>query len=153
MAICDGCQQDNSQLFRCSRCHRVVYCSKDCQRTAWPSHKQACNAQQAGAGVAQATQMAILLDEGFELKAIQIPAAPVHIATIRQYLPQHKRFKDSDFLDILMPMSDRLLRRALRIVYNASPTNDRRPSTFGTRDTSSLEWGLGPDVRGQVSSS
>jgi len=31
------------KLFACSRCHLAWYCSRDCQRQAWPGHKAACN--------------------------------------------------------------------------------------------------------------
>ncbi|EJD51619.1 hypothetical protein AURDEDRAFT_120897 [Auricularia subglabra TFB-10046 SS5] len=40
--ICDGCHKKGSSLSLCSRCHTVRYCSRDCQRRAWKTHKQAC---------------------------------------------------------------------------------------------------------------
>lgn len=30
-------------LFRCSRCKRVAYCSKQCQAKDWKVHKQFCD--------------------------------------------------------------------------------------------------------------
>jgi hypothetical protein len=40
---CDGprCSGADADM-RCSNCRRVTYCSKACQRDAWPSHKAAC---------------------------------------------------------------------------------------------------------------
>eukprot|EP01135_Chromosphaera_perkinsii_P011240 Nk52_evm21s2367 gene=Nk52_evmTU21s2367 len=31
-------------LMACSRCHTVKYCSRDCQRIAWKTHKKSCGA-------------------------------------------------------------------------------------------------------------
>ncbi|PRW32982.1 MSS51 mitochondrial [Chlorella sorokiniana] len=45
---CDHCGQQEGeeassvQLKRCGRCERALYCCRDCQRAAWPTHKQAC---------------------------------------------------------------------------------------------------------------
>ena len=42
---CGECQmegnqgQGQKQLKRCAGCEYVVYCSKECQRAAWPAHK------------------------------------------------------------------------------------------------------------------
>ena len=30
-------------LRKCSRCHTVLYCSKECQKEDWKTHKPACN--------------------------------------------------------------------------------------------------------------
>ena len=30
-------------LKKCSNCRRAEYCSKECQNSAWPSHKRVCN--------------------------------------------------------------------------------------------------------------
>ena len=42
MAIC--CQKDchNDGDLRCSRCKKVNYCSKECQRSDWKQHKKQC---------------------------------------------------------------------------------------------------------------
>ncbi|KZV87520.1 hypothetical protein EXIGLDRAFT_652113 [Exidia glandulosa HHB12029] len=39
---CDFCGTKNVHLSLCARCHTSRYCSKDCQRNAWKSHKPAC---------------------------------------------------------------------------------------------------------------
>ena len=36
----DGCEQKGKNL--CSACAEVTYCSKDCQKAAWPTHKLVC---------------------------------------------------------------------------------------------------------------
>ncbi|PIL30605.1 hypothetical protein GSI_07306 [Ganoderma sinense ZZ0214-1] len=38
---CHKCFKANSKL-RCTGCHVVVYCSKECQKGAWPEHKSMC---------------------------------------------------------------------------------------------------------------
>jgi len=36
----DGCEQRGKSL--CAACAEVTYCSKDCQKAAWPTHKLVC---------------------------------------------------------------------------------------------------------------
>lgn len=47
VAICNGCFQTfpKMKLLDCP-CHAVTYCSKTCQRNAWPQHKELCSALQ-----------------------------------------------------------------------------------------------------------
>ena len=33
------------EMFRCSRCRKAMYCSKDCQRNHWKIHKPTCSKQ------------------------------------------------------------------------------------------------------------
>ncbi|GBC07966.1 hypothetical protein RclHR1_07820001 [Rhizophagus clarus] len=40
MNICNVCQK--SSTLKCSRCHQTFYCSKDCQKKDWKSHKKSC---------------------------------------------------------------------------------------------------------------
>jgi MYND finger len=46
MGICQQCHvnKDDATLFNCARCVTVAkYCSKECQRLAWPAHKRFCD--------------------------------------------------------------------------------------------------------------
>ena len=45
---CARCLRRGSQteLHRCASCKRFSYCSKDCQRSNWPSHKRLCKSIQ-----------------------------------------------------------------------------------------------------------
>ncbi|KAH7119603.1 hypothetical protein B0J11DRAFT_508408 [Dendryphion nanum] len=40
---CASCGADSSSLRRCSRCKQQRYCSRNCQKAHWPTHKQTCN--------------------------------------------------------------------------------------------------------------
>ena len=37
---CGGDGNKKNKLKRCAGCNLVMYCSKECQRSAWPSHKR-----------------------------------------------------------------------------------------------------------------
>ncbi|KAI0665620.1 hypothetical protein C8Q78DRAFT_995462 [Trametes maxima] len=42
---CDYCRKSGSELLelrRCAKCRTSFYCSKECQRSAWPKHKAFC---------------------------------------------------------------------------------------------------------------
>lgn len=41
---CNYCNEKvgKSNLKKCSQCRFVKYCSRDCQKAAWPTHKQSC---------------------------------------------------------------------------------------------------------------
>ncbi|KAJ6626158.1 hypothetical protein B0H10DRAFT_547327 [Mycena sp. CBHHK59/15] len=36
-------KEENTTLSKCSRCLRVAYCSPECQRADWPTHKSVCS--------------------------------------------------------------------------------------------------------------
>jgi hypothetical protein len=41
--LCSKCHKPGMpKLLFCSRCHKVKYCSKDCQKADWKAHKHAC---------------------------------------------------------------------------------------------------------------
>merc|ERR1712098_190216 len=41
-ANCGTSEKSEKQFKKCSRCGFVFYCSKACQRSDWPNHKQIC---------------------------------------------------------------------------------------------------------------
>ena len=150
MVVCQGCQREKSQAFYCSRCHSAAYCSKDCQRAAWPDHKQICAAPaNASSRPGSTTQLGVLLGEAFSAKSCQIPRNP-STAVVRHLFNKHKESRDSAFKDVLMPVSDRLFGRPMHIIYDTQPASRLQPNTFATRDTCNLQTGLGPNIRGQV---
>jgi hypothetical protein len=40
--ICSVCGNTNKKLKYCGRCHNKKYCSPECQKKDWPSHKLVC---------------------------------------------------------------------------------------------------------------
>ena len=44
LGMCDNCRQKfpKMHLKRCSRCLSIQYCSKECMKQSWPTHKQFC---------------------------------------------------------------------------------------------------------------
>ena len=42
---CPNRANENITTFSCSGCRQVVYCSKTCQKGAWPTHKIPCKAK------------------------------------------------------------------------------------------------------------
>ena len=49
--VCGACGAPNGaggkKLLKCSQCHSVHYCSRDCQRASWKAHKPECKRLQA----------------------------------------------------------------------------------------------------------
>merc|ERR1712098_430275 len=43
-ANCGTLEISEKQFQKCSRCGSVFYCSKVCQKSDWPNHKQICKA-------------------------------------------------------------------------------------------------------------
>ncbi len=39
---CDTCGKDEGKRLACGRCRIAQYCSPDCQKKAWPSHRHIC---------------------------------------------------------------------------------------------------------------
>ena len=40
---CDYCGRTDLKCFRCSGCESARYCSRKCQKKAWPNHKELCS--------------------------------------------------------------------------------------------------------------
>mmetsp|Transcript_3378 Transcript_3378/g.8748 ORF Transcript_3378/g.8748 Transcript_3378/m.8748 type:complete len:276 (-) Transcript_3378:115-942(-) len=55
------------KLLDCARCGMVAYCGKECQRAAWPEHKEWCKmvAEEAGPSEDNAGKRRILFDRAF----------------------------------------------------------------------------------------
>jgi len=40
--VCSKCGKGDVKLLKCGRCHAVKYCSRECQKLDWSSHKSLC---------------------------------------------------------------------------------------------------------------
>jgi hypothetical protein len=58
MSECTRCKQPNA-AHKCGRCRIVHYCSRDCQRADWPTHKTMCTSPQAPQSLAAAREEAL----------------------------------------------------------------------------------------------
>ncbi|KAJ6505753.1 hypothetical protein C8R47DRAFT_1102344, partial [Mycena vitilis] len=52
-AVCGALAQD---LRRCGKCKHASYCSKECQKADWPTHKTACSAADSGVNMMRVAQ-------------------------------------------------------------------------------------------------
>ncbi|XP_074649879.1 uncharacterized protein LOC141905051 [Tubulanus polymorphus] len=42
MSCCHVCGEIRNPMKRCTRCHNVMYCSRECQIKNWPEHRVTC---------------------------------------------------------------------------------------------------------------
>ncbi|KAI1277355.1 putative MYND domain protein [Xylaria sp. FL0933] len=42
---CNNCKKASSGLKRCAKCSTTLYCSRDCQKADWKTHKKICGKQ------------------------------------------------------------------------------------------------------------
>jgi len=40
--LCEHCGKANKKLRRCTACRGAFFCDRDCQRAAWPRHREVC---------------------------------------------------------------------------------------------------------------
>lgn len=61
---CDHCGQTIQRLRRCSACRRAFFCGLDCQRAAWPRHREVCGMRSSTADNANSNARAASPGEG-----------------------------------------------------------------------------------------
>jgi hypothetical protein len=64
---CAQCGKKEQEMNRCAKCRLVDYCSKECQKVAWKTHKVTC----------KAPQNIIIEDRDFSGKPVQTFKAPI----------------------------------------------------------------------------
>jgi hypothetical protein len=71
MDRCDSCGKTGNNLKKCVRCESVMYCSKDCQRTRWKTHKNVCHpSKPAAATTDAATSSAASIEDALTINAV-----------------------------------------------------------------------------------
>ncbi|KAJ6447766.1 hypothetical protein C8R45DRAFT_180799 [Mycena sanguinolenta] len=53
---CAVCGKHEYELRRCGKCKHASYCSKECQKADWPTHKHACSAGDSGLNMMKVAQ-------------------------------------------------------------------------------------------------
>ncbi|KAG2141434.1 uncharacterized protein EDB93DRAFT_635445 [Suillus bovinus] len=54
---CTQCETEMEKPRKCSKCRSVLYCSQECQRKNWPTHKRICNEIEHSSGVLKLVRM------------------------------------------------------------------------------------------------
>lgn len=67
LKFCAACRKHVVKASWCSKCRQVQYCSHDCQRSAWPSHKRLCTPIMDGRKLHKSLQTRLQQDlDGFD---------------------------------------------------------------------------------------
>lgn len=64
---CVQCEATDKKLSRCARCLIVTYCSQECQKAHWPTHKKVCR---------ESPQAKAVLDAVLERKIVNAASLP-----------------------------------------------------------------------------
>lgn len=54
---CTQCETEMEKPRKCSKCRSVLYCSQECQRKNWPTHKRICHEVEHSSGVLKLVRM------------------------------------------------------------------------------------------------
>ncbi|KAF2962801.1 hypothetical protein GQX73_g10773 [Xylaria multiplex] len=70
---CNKCKKASPGLKRCAKCSTTLYCSRDCQKADWKTHKKICGKQaQSGSGGGGSSSSALSPPKGLQ-KPITMP--------------------------------------------------------------------------------
>ena len=123
--VCSCCRKDVGKVQVCSGCKLVAYCSKECQRKAWPVHKIACKSlPQPSSGMMSPKQQA---------KAVKHCAKTTPGESALPYCPEIRRPapKGERAVELTAQLRALLLSlQPLEDLVTASPVTDGTPHGF-----------------------
>ncbi|TFK79377.1 hypothetical protein K466DRAFT_606191 [Polyporus arcularius HHB13444] len=142
---CDTCGakggKQQNRLRKCSGCSLAVYCSKECQKKAWSTHKLWCRTRDCG------TKPNSVIGEWAHMRAIDLPTGCTSrieefscrasvIADFHEYSDYHRRTLEHMALSLLFlsmtPSNAELLRRGeLLVLMDLTPIKTTKPSPRG----------------------
>ncbi|KAI0115536.1 hypothetical protein GGR51DRAFT_555971 [Nemania sp. FL0031] len=71
---CNTCKKASADLKRCAKCSTTLYCSRDCQKVDWKTHKKICGKQAherpgsgAGSGAGSSSSTLLSPPKGLEM--------------------------------------------------------------------------------------
>ncbi|TFK60506.1 hypothetical protein BDN72DRAFT_805649 [Pluteus cervinus] len=80
---CDKSKTQGATLFRCAGCLFGLYCSKECQKKAWPEHKSRCKLNQKTRKLALDNYDSKLLSSFMDKHRVTLTAAALSALDIR----------------------------------------------------------------------
>ncbi|KAF4615824.1 hypothetical protein D9613_012435 [Agrocybe pediades] len=101
---CENCGKKKgddgvAELKRCAGCYKVAFCSRECQKTLWPTHKADCKTMQEGRFIAELVQnfysnplllrmlrAAIVLRLGLQNSAAPVPQTSIPFIVVHLHI-------------------------------------------------------------------
>lgn len=131
---CSQCEKTAQKIMRCGKCKVVSYCSVECQREAWPTHKKTCHKPPTLSTPLKPTSAGApspSLSSFQSLKEAQDWASTFYIHKNKESFPAFVAYlESSDNLhpekhpDLFSFICQLMVKENLRFPFNKNPVND-----------------------------